>query len=150
MGLLPVAAAPTECGTMFASSASRRPGEEPSGQWLTSSDGFQSDPLDDDFADGVVPATAVADPDLALPDARCASWNPAADQISRRRRMIRAGTRTPPPSSRPPPAPVPGASGSWRCSGASMALGDHLIAHPEHWRSVAEAHPDGRGGSSAW
>ncbi|GAA1758708.1 bifunctional [glutamine synthetase] adenylyltransferase/[glutamine synthetase]-adenylyl-L-tyrosine phosphorylase [Nostocoides vanveenii] len=96
------------------------------------------DPLDDDFADGVIQALAdVADPDLALL---------TLVRLMESLRTKIASSPDDPALGRELPAliatlrhPGPGRERILAVLGASMALGDHLIAHPEHWRSVAEA-----------
>ncbi|MEP6630488.1 MAG: bifunctional glutamine-synthetase adenylyltransferase/deadenyltransferase, partial [Lapillicoccus sp.] len=110
-----------------------------------------SDPLDDVFHDGLPDAlSAAADPDQAL-----LGLVRIVESLRDRRRA--ATRRRPPGGAAPPRAPVPdhdtdGAAllaalrraGPARerlvaVLGASSALVDHLVSHPEHWRCVAEA-----------
>ncbi len=94
------------------------------------------DPLDDVFADGLPEAlAAVADPDLALlclvrfmeslrrSPAREDESHDTAYLLSTLRRAGRGRDRL------------------LAVVGASAALGDHLVAHPTHWRAVADAEP---------
>ncbi len=99
------------------------------------------DPLDDLFSDGLPDAlSVVADPDLALLSLvrLMESLRSSAPQ----RRDAESG----------PGTEVTGLIGALRhpgparqrllaVLGASTALADHLVAHPEHWRSVADAAP---------
>jgi glutamate-ammonia-ligase adenylyltransferase len=99
------------------------------------------DPLDDLFSDGLTDALgAVADPDLALLGVVRLMESLRASEP--RRRDVESG----------PGAEVAGLVAALRhpgdardrllaVLGASSALGDHLVAHPEHWRSVADAGP---------
>lgn len=99
------------------------------------------DPLDDLFSDGLPDALgAVADPDLAL--LSLVRLMESLRASAPRRRDIESGAE----------AQVSGLVAALRhrgpardrllaVLGASTALGDHLVAHPEHWRSVAEARP---------
>ncbi len=99
------------------------------------------DPLDDLFRDGLPDALgAVADPDLALLSLVRLMESLRASEP--RRRDAESG----------PGVEVSGLVGALRhpgaardrlmaVLGASTALGDHLVAHPEHWRSVADARP---------
>ncbi|MEI2777797.1 MAG: bifunctional [glutamine synthetase] adenylyltransferase/[glutamine synthetase]-adenylyl-L-tyrosine phosphorylase [Tetrasphaera sp.] len=98
------------------------------------------DPLDDSFADGVLPALGlVADPDLALlvlvrlMEALRMRIDKEPDDSPLRRELpaLIAELRR----------PGVGRQRLLAVLGASIALGDHLVAHPEHWRSVAEARP---------
>ena len=98
------------------------------------------DPLDEAFDDGVIEALAhVADPDLALlalvrlMEALRARISAAPDDDELRKELpaLIAALRRPGPARERLLAVL----------GASIALGDHLVAHPEHWRSVAEARP---------
>ncbi|GAB4078205.1 bifunctional [glutamine synthetase] adenylyltransferase/[glutamine synthetase]-adenylyl-L-tyrosine phosphorylase [Nostocoides australiense] len=98
------------------------------------------DPLDTDFDDGVVEALGdVADPDLALLTlvrlmealrTRIGS-NPDDESLGKELPALIATLRR----------PGVGRDRLLAVIGASIALGDHLVAHPEHWRSVAEARP---------
>ena len=97
------------------------------------------DPLDDIFSDGL-PDALYADPDLALlslvrlmealratePQRRDAEGGPAAEVVG----LIAALRHSGPERDR-----------LLAVLGASTALADHLVAHPEHWRSVTEARP---------
>jgi [glutamine synthetase] adenylyltransferase / [glutamine synthetase]-adenylyl-L-tyrosine phosphorylase len=99
------------------------------------------DPFDDVFADGLPDAlSAVADPDLALLSLVRLMDSLRSSEPSRRDAESGAG------------AEVSGLIAALRhrgpdrdrllaVLGASTALGDHLVAHPEHWRSVAQARP---------
>ena len=96
------------------------------------------DPLDDLFRDGLPDAlSAVADPDLAL--LSLVRLMEALRHGEHRRRDAEAGD-------------VSGLIAALRHAGverdrllavlgASSALGDHLVRHPGHWRSVTEAAP---------
>ena len=89
------------------------------------------DPLDEAFDDGVIEALAhVADPDLEALRARI-SAAPDDDELRKELPALIAALRRPGPARERLLAVL----------GASIALGDHLVAHPEHWRSVAEARP---------
>jgi glutamate-ammonia-ligase adenylyltransferase len=99
------------------------------------------DPLDDLFTDGLPDALGVvADPDLAL--LSVVRLMEALRASAPRRRDDESGVG----------AQVAGLVAALRHSGpardrllavlgASTALGDHLVAHPEHWSSVAQARP---------
>jgi glutamate-ammonia-ligase adenylyltransferase len=99
------------------------------------------DPLDDVFSDGLPDALgAVADPDLAL--LSLVRLMESLRASANRRRDVESGSG----------AEVSGLLAALRhrgaararllaVLGASTALGDHLVAHPEHWRSVADAKP---------
>jgi glutamate-ammonia-ligase adenylyltransferase len=99
------------------------------------------DPLDDMFSDGLPDALgAVADPDLAL--LSLVRLMESLRASAARRRDVESSTG----------AQVSGLTAALRhpgpardrllaVLGASTALGDHLVAHPEHWRSVADAQP---------
>lgn len=99
------------------------------------------DPLDDLFSDGLPDALgAVADPDLAL--LSLVRLMESLRASAPRRRDVESGSG----------AQVSGLVAALRhrgpardrllaVLGASTALGDHLVAHPEHWRSVADARP---------
>ena len=99
------------------------------------------DPLDDLFSDGLPDALgAVADPDLAL--LSLVRLMESLRASAPRRRDVESGAG----------AEVSGLVAALRhrgpardrllaVLGASTALGDHLVAHPEHWRSVADARP---------
>lgn len=99
------------------------------------------DPLDDLFADGLPDALGVvADPDLAL--LSLVRLMESLRASAPRRRDDESGVG----------AQVAGLVAALRHSGpardrllavlgASTALGDHLVAHPEHWSSVAQARP---------
>lgn len=99
------------------------------------------DPLDDLFSDGLPDALgAVADPDLAL--LSLVRLMESLRASAPRRRDVESGAG----------AQVSGLVAALRhrgpardrllaVLGASTALGDHLVAHPEHWRSVADARP---------
>ena len=99
------------------------------------------DPLDDIFSDGLPDALGgTADPDLALlslvrlmealratePQRRDAEGGPATEVVG----LIAALRHSGPERDR-----------LLAVLGASTALADHLVAHPEHWRSVTEARP---------
>ena len=98
------------------------------------------DPMDESFSDGVIEALGVvADPDLALLTlvrlmeslrAKVAA-HPDDDDLDQEVPALIAALRT------------PGVARARLLAvlGASIALGDHLVAHPEHWRSVAEVGP---------
>lgn len=98
------------------------------------------DPLDDVFRDGLPDALGdVADPDLALLSLVRLMESLRASE-PRRRDEETAG------------AEVRGLVAALRHAGrardrllavlgASTALGDHLVAHPEHWSAVADARP---------
>ncbi len=98
------------------------------------------DPLDDSFDDGLIQALGdVADPDLALLTlvrlmealrARIGA-TPSEQSLGKELPDLIAALRRPGPDRARLLAVI----------GASIALGDHLIAHPEHWRSVAHAEP---------
>ncbi len=98
------------------------------------------DPMDDSFADGLLHAlSGVADPDLALLTlvrlmeslrAKVAA-HPDDDSLDREVPALIAALRR----------PGPARTRLLAVLGASIALGDHLVAHPEHWRSVADARP---------
>ena len=99
------------------------------------------DPLDDVFSDGLSDAlSAVADPDLALLS------------LVRLMDALRAGERSRRDVENGAGREVPGLIAALRHQGpsrdrllavlgASTALGDHLVTHPEHWSSVAHAGP---------
>ena len=99
------------------------------------------DPLDDIFRDGLPDAVGnTADPDLALLS------------LVRLMESVRAGEPLRRDVETGPAARVSGLIGALRhrgperdrllaVLGASTALGDHLVAHPEHWRDVTEARP---------
>jgi len=99
------------------------------------------DPLDDVFSDGLPDALgAVADPDLALLS------------LVRLMESLRAGDPRRRDDEDGPGAQVRGLVAALRHAGeardrllavlgASTALADHLVAHPEHWRTVAQAGP---------
>lgn len=99
------------------------------------------DPLDDLFADGLPDALGlVADPDLAL--LSLVRLMESLRASAPRRRDDESGVG----------AQVAGLVAALRhrgpardrllaVLGASTALGDHLVAHPEHWSSVAQARP---------
>ncbi len=99
------------------------------------------DPLDEQFADGLPDALSqVADPDLALLSLVRMMESLRAQEP--RRRDAETG----------PDAGTQGLIGALRgpgrardrllgVLGASLALGDHLLTHPEHWRCVTEAEP---------
>ncbi|WP_406831175.1 bifunctional [glutamine synthetase] adenylyltransferase/[glutamine synthetase]-adenylyl-L-tyrosine phosphorylase [Pedococcus sp. KACC 23699] len=99
------------------------------------------DPFDDVFNDGLPDAlSAVADPDLAL--LSLVRLMESLRSSEPKRRDAESG----------PGIEVSGLVGALRhpgrardrllaVLGSSTALGDHLVAHPEHWRSVAEAQP---------
>jgi glutamate-ammonia-ligase adenylyltransferase len=99
------------------------------------------DPFDDLFRDGLPDALGdTADPDLAL--LGVVRLMEALREDEPQRRDAESG----------PAADLPGLVGALRHSGpgrdrmlavlgASTALADHLVAHPEHWRSVTEAAP---------
>ncbi|WP_270887804.1 bifunctional [glutamine synthetase] adenylyltransferase/[glutamine synthetase]-adenylyl-L-tyrosine phosphorylase [Pedococcus sp. 5OH_020] len=99
------------------------------------------DPFDDVFSDGLPDALgAVADPDLAL--LSLVRLMEALRSSEPRRRDLESEAAT----------TVSGLVAALRrpgeardrllaVLGASAALGDHLVAHPEHWRSVAHAQP---------
>ncbi|HEV7145761.1 MAG TPA: bifunctional [glutamine synthetase] adenylyltransferase/[glutamine synthetase]-adenylyl-L-tyrosine phosphorylase [Pedococcus sp.] len=99
------------------------------------------DPFDDVFSDGLPDALAVvADPDLALlslvrlMDALRRSEPSRRDAESGAGREVSgliAALRH----------PGPARDRLLAVLGASSALGDHLVTHPEHWRSVADAAP---------
>ena len=98
------------------------------------------DPLDDSFADGPIQALAeVADPDLALLSLvrlmealrAAANREPETSPLHREVAALIAELRR----------PGVGRQRLLAVLGASIALGDHLVCHPEHWRSVAEAKP---------
>ncbi|GAA1779153.1 bifunctional [glutamine synthetase] adenylyltransferase/[glutamine synthetase]-adenylyl-L-tyrosine phosphorylase [Nostocoides veronense] len=98
------------------------------------------DPLDADFEDGVIEALGeVADPDLALLAlvrlmealrARIGA-NPDDETLGKELPALIATLR----------GPSIGRQRLLAVLGASITLGDHLVAHPEHWRSVAESQP---------
>ena len=99
------------------------------------------DPLDDLFSDGLPDALGVvADPDLAL--LSLVRLMESLRASAPRRRDDESGVG----------AQVSGLVAALRhrgpardrllaVLGASTALGDHLVAHPEHWSSVAQARP---------
>ncbi|MGA8980710.1 MAG: bifunctional [glutamine synthetase] adenylyltransferase/[glutamine synthetase]-adenylyl-L-tyrosine phosphorylase [Pedococcus sp.] len=99
------------------------------------------DPFDDVFNDGLPDAlSAVADPDLAL--LSLVRLMESLRASAPKRRDAESGVA----------AEVSGLVGALRHAGpardrllavlgASSALADHLVAHPEHWRSVAQAQP---------
>jgi [glutamine synthetase] adenylyltransferase / [glutamine synthetase]-adenylyl-L-tyrosine phosphorylase len=99
------------------------------------------DPLDDVFSDGLPDALAeVADPDLALLG------------LVRLMEALRGSEPLRRDAETGPHAQVAGLVGALRhpgpvrdrllaVLGASAALGDHLVAHPEHWRSIEQASP---------
>ena len=99
------------------------------------------DPFDDTFRDGLPDALGLtADPDLALLS------------LVRLMEAVRAGELQRRDAETGPSADVrrlvaalrhPGAERDRLLAvlGASTALADHLVAHPEHWRSVTEARP---------
>ncbi|MDF2094162.1 bifunctional [glutamine synthetase] adenylyltransferase/[glutamine synthetase]-adenylyl-L-tyrosine phosphorylase [Knoellia sp. 3-2P3] len=99
------------------------------------------DPLDDVFSDGLPDALGgTSDPDLALLSLVRLMEAVRADEP--RRRDVDAG----------PEASLSGLIAALRhrgperdrllaVLGASTALADHLVAHPEHWRDVTEAQP---------
>ncbi|MDF2145920.1 bifunctional [glutamine synthetase] adenylyltransferase/[glutamine synthetase]-adenylyl-L-tyrosine phosphorylase [Knoellia sp. p5-6-4] len=99
------------------------------------------DPLDDIFSDGLPDALGgTSDPDLALLSLVRLMEAVRADEP--RRRDVDAG----------PEASLSGLIAALRhrgperdrllaVLGASTALADHLVAHPEHWRDVTEAQP---------
>lgn len=99
------------------------------------------DPLDDVFSDGLPDALGVvADPDLAL--LSLVRLMESLRSSAPRRRDDESGVG----------AQVAGLVAALRqrgpardrllaVLGASTALGDHLVAHPEHWSSVAQARP---------
>jgi [glutamine synthetase] adenylyltransferase / [glutamine synthetase]-adenylyl-L-tyrosine phosphorylase len=99
------------------------------------------DPLDDVFSDGLPDALAeVADPDLALLG------------LVRLMEALRGSEPLRRDAESGPQAQVAGLLAALRhpgpvrdrllaVLGASAALGDHLVAHPEHWRSVEQASP---------
>jgi glutamate-ammonia-ligase adenylyltransferase len=99
------------------------------------------DPLDDVFRDGLPDALgAVADPDLAL--LSLVRLMESLRASAPKRRDVESGAA----------ARVSGLVAALRhpgpardrllaVLGASTALGDHLVAHPEHWGSVADARP---------
>ena len=79
-------------------------------------------PVDDGAGDLVTAAADVADPDLAVAAlARLVAAAPDADEL-RRALCDHAGLR----------ARLLGVLGT------SVALGDHLAAHPDHWRALAD------------
>ncbi len=99
------------------------------------------DPLDDVFSDGLPDALgAVADPDLALLSLVRLMESLRATEPSRRDLEQGSGTQV-----RGLLAALrhPGAERDRLLAvlGSSTALADHLVAHPEHWRSVTEARP---------
>ncbi len=99
------------------------------------------DPFDDVFNDGLPDAlSAVADPDLAL--LSLVRLMESLRASAPKRRDAESGVA----------AEVSGLVGALRHAGpardrllavlgASSALADHLVAHPEHWRSVTQAQP---------
>jgi [glutamine synthetase] adenylyltransferase / [glutamine synthetase]-adenylyl-L-tyrosine phosphorylase len=99
------------------------------------------DPLDDIFRDGLPDALGnTADPDLALLS------------LVRLMESVRAGEPLRRDVETGPAVQVSGLIAALRhrgperdrllaVLGASTALGDHLVAHPEHWRDVTEAGP---------
>ncbi|KRE54042.1 bifunctional [glutamine synthetase] adenylyltransferase/[glutamine synthetase]-adenylyl-L-tyrosine phosphorylase [Phycicoccus sp. Soil748] len=99
------------------------------------------DPLDDVFNDGLPDALgAVADPDLALLSVVRLMEALRASEPRRRDEESGAATEV---TGLVAALRHPGAARDRLLAvlGASSALGDHLVAHPEHWRSVAEARP---------
>ncbi|TPG19667.1 bifunctional [glutamine synthetase] adenylyltransferase/[glutamine synthetase]-adenylyl-L-tyrosine phosphorylase [Pedococcus bigeumensis] len=99
------------------------------------------DPLDDLFSDGLPDALgAVADPDLALLSLVRLMESLRASAPQRRDVESGAGTEV---SGLVAALRHPGRARDRLMAvlGASTALGDHLVAHPEHWRSVADARP---------
>lgn len=99
------------------------------------------DPFDDEFADGLPDALGdTADPDLALLSLVRLMESVRADEPRRR------------DSEADPEGSLSGLVAALRhpgagrdrllaVLGASTALADHLVAHPEHWRDVTEARP---------
>ena len=99
------------------------------------------DPFDDVFSDGLPDALGVtADPDLALLS------------LVRLVEAVRAGEPRRRDAESGPATEVAGLIAALRhpgperdrllaVLGSSTALGDHLVAHPEHWRSVTDARP---------
>jgi glutamate-ammonia-ligase adenylyltransferase len=99
------------------------------------------DPFDDVFNDGLPDALgAVADPDLALLSLVRLMEALRASEPRRRDEESGAATEV---SGLVAALRHPGAARDRLLAvlGASSALGDHLVSHPEHWRSVAEARP---------
>ncbi len=99
------------------------------------------DPLDDVFSDGLPDALgAVADPDLALLSLVRLMESLRASAPGRRDVESGAGAEV---SGLVAALRHPGHARDRLLAvlGASTALGDHLVAHPEHWRSVADARP---------
>ncbi|MEO6412871.1 MAG: bifunctional [glutamine synthetase] adenylyltransferase/[glutamine synthetase]-adenylyl-L-tyrosine phosphorylase [Pedococcus sp.] len=99
------------------------------------------DPLDDVFSDGLPDALgAVADPDLALLSLVRLMESLRASAPGRRDVESGAGAEV---SGLVAALRHPGQARDRLLAvlGASTALGDHLVAHPEHWRSVADARP---------
>jgi glutamate-ammonia-ligase adenylyltransferase len=99
------------------------------------------DPFDDVFSDGLTDALAVvADPDLALLTlVRLMEALQAAEPSSPDLEPDRGS----PSSGLVANLRHPGATRDRVLAvlGASAALGDHLVAHPEHWRSIEAARP---------
>jgi glutamate-ammonia-ligase adenylyltransferase len=113
-----------------------------------------ADPLDDLFHDGLPDAlSAAADPDQAL-----LGLVRIVESLRDRRRVAtrqRPGRSAGAPGPRPAPAPDRDSDGAALLAalrrsgparqrlvavlGASIALVDHLVSHPDHWRCVAEA-----------
>ncbi|MBK6886333.1 MAG: bifunctional [glutamine synthetase] adenylyltransferase/[glutamine synthetase]-adenylyl-L-tyrosine phosphorylase [Tetrasphaera sp.] len=98
------------------------------------------DPLDDTFSDGLLHALAdVADPDLALLTLvrlmealrTAADREPEGSALRAELPALIAELRR----------PGIGRQRLLAVIGASIALGAHLVAHPAHWRSVAQARP---------
>ena len=99
------------------------------------------DPFDDVFRDGLPDALGVvADPDLALLSLVRLMEALRASEPRRRDEESGAATEV---SGLVAALRHPGAARDRLLAvlGASSALGDHLVAHAEHWRSVAEARP---------
>ncbi|NNM44648.1 bifunctional [glutamine synthetase] adenylyltransferase/[glutamine synthetase]-adenylyl-L-tyrosine phosphorylase [Knoellia sp. DB2414S] len=99
------------------------------------------DPLDDVFSDGLPDALgAVADADLALLSLVRLMESLRATEPNRRDLEQGSGTQV-----RGLLAALrhPGAERDRLLAvlGSSTALADHLVAHPEHWRSVTDARP---------
>lgn len=96
-----------------------------------------TDPLDDYFGDGIPGALSqVADPDLALLTLvrlleAVIARDDLDDESGASSGHLKAALRTAGPAQ----------SRLLGVMGASTALGDHLVAHPDHWPSVADAGP---------